>query len=148
MIYLATATGVGTILYRGQTVPPPPPDQDNFIPVGKVRNIGGPQIQKEQVEETSLESVGGFKEYQSGLREPGQLAFTINFDPSNSQHIGIRADAQASSAASKRNWRIRWANGEQADLVGEVMGYNRDAQPNEILSAEITLQISSLIQFT
>lgn len=145
---MAIASGAGTILYRGQTVPPPAVGSDSFVAVGRVRNIGGPQIQKEQVEATSLDSTGGFKEYVSGLKEPGQLTLTLLFDPANGQHIGVRADVQASTALSQRNWRIVWPNGEQADFVGEVLGFNRDTQSNEVLTAEVTVQISGLITFT
>lgn len=145
---MSTSTGVGTILSRGQTVPPPAPGSDTFIAVGKVRQVSGPQIKKEKVEQTSLDSTGGFKEYLSGLRDPGELTFDISMDPGNSQHVGLRSDAQNSTALSQRNWRITWPNGETADLVGEVYGYDRDTQPNEVLKASITVQISGVVTFS
>lgn len=145
---MSTSAGVGTILSRGQTVPPPAAGSDTFVAVGKVKVIGGPSVKKEQIEQTSLDSVGGFKEYLSGLKDPGQLTFTLNMDPANSQHTAIRADAQLSSALSQRNWRIVWPNSEQADFVGEVLEYTRTTNPNEILPVDITVQISGVVTFT
>ena len=55
-------TGVGTILRRGQgTDPVPAPGSDTFDVVGRVRNISGPNIAKEEVEDSTLDAAGGFK---------------------------------------------------------------------------------------
>lgn len=142
---MAIATGVGTILSRGQTTPPnASPAADSYVAVGRVKSITGPQVQKEQVEVTTLDSTGGFKEFLSGIKDPGQATFDIVFDPANNQHLGIRADSLALSAAAMRNWKIVWTNGETVYFQGEVLGYNRSTEPNTPLTASITVQISGL----
>lgn len=146
---MTISAGVGTILSRGAgTNPVPSPGTDTFNAVGRVKNIGGPSITKEFFEVSALDSAGGFKEFLSGLRDPGELTFTIQMDPASTEHQGIVADAAASSTLSQRNWRIVWPNSAQADMVGEVSSVVNSTEPNAEITFDVTVRLSGVVTFT
>jgi len=147
-------TGVGTILRRGQgTNPVPAVGADTFDVVGRVRNIGGPNIQKSQVEDNTLDSVGGFTESLSGLKDPGQFSFTLSFTPGTAsspanKHQETIGDILLSTANSRRNWQIEWPDGTIADAQGEVFGVEFNTEPDSPVDATITVQVNLGWTFT
>lgn len=50
-------------------------------------NLSGLSSPREQIEVTCLES--DTREYESGLRTPGQVTVTVNFDPSEESHMAL-----------------------------------------------------------
>jgi predicted secreted protein len=50
-----------------------------WVSVGEVINISGPTMSREIIDVTSLASIGGYKEFIAGFRDPGTLTFTMNF---------------------------------------------------------------------
>jgi predicted secreted protein len=50
-----------------------------WVSVGEVINISGPTMSRETIDVTSLASIGGYKEFIAGFRDPGTLTFTMNF---------------------------------------------------------------------
>jgi len=147
-------TGVGTIMRRGQgTNPIPTPGTDVFDVVGRVRSIGGPNIQKAEVEDNTLDSVGGFNEYLSGLRDPGNVEFPLSFTPGTAaqpanRHQEVIADINSNTANSRRNWQIEWPDGTIVDFQAEVFGVNFNTDPNSPVDATITLRINGQVTIT
>lgn len=144
-------TGVGTVLRRGQgTGPIPEPGEDSFDPVGRVRNISGPQISKEEVPDDTLDAVGGYKQFLSGLRDPGQLEFALSFEPETAaaMHQEIIGDANAGTASARRNWQIEWPDGTIADFQGEVFSVSLNTEPNSPVDMSVTVRINGPVTFT
>lgn len=61
----------GTQLYKGDTL------------IAELTNIGGPKLSVDQLEVTSHDSVGGYREYVSTLRNGGEVAIEGNFVPTD-----------------------------------------------------------------
>ncbi len=47
--------------------------------IGEVTNISGPTMSRETHDVTSLATTGGYREFITGLRDPGTLTFTMFF---------------------------------------------------------------------
>jgi predicted secreted protein len=54
-----------------------------WVSVGEVINISGPTMSRETIDVTSLASMGGYREFIAGFRDPGTLTFTMNFTRSD-----------------------------------------------------------------
>jgi predicted secreted protein len=54
-----------------------------WVSVGEVINITGPSMSRETIEVTSLASMGGYREFIAGFRDPGTVTFTMNFTRSD-----------------------------------------------------------------
>lgn len=147
-------TGIGTILRRGQgTNPVPAVGADTFDVVGRVRSISGPNTSKEEVEDTTLDSANGFKEFLSGSKDPGNLEIALSFEPGTTvtpanMHQEIIADSQASTANSRRNWQIEWPDGTICDVVGEVFTAAPNTEPNSPVDISVTIRLNGEPAYT
>ncbi len=47
--------------------------------VSEITNINGPQVTRDTVEATTLDSTAGFREFISGLRDGGNVTLNMNF---------------------------------------------------------------------
>jgi len=68
-------SGVGTEFHKW--------DGSAWAVLAEVTSIKGPGPKREQIEVTSLDSVGGYKEFIAGFREAGTISLTMNFRRSN-----------------------------------------------------------------
>lgn len=118
-----------TKLYIGQGVAPGvAPGADTFDAVGNITATTGPDITKDEIEHTDMDSTS--KEYFGDLANPGSLSFTCNRNFGNLGQTAARADAQQQVQRNIRIERIDPADLsvlETADFIGEVMEWSEDA---------------------
>ena len=66
-------SAIGTKFYRWST------SSTEWKQLAEVVSIGGPSGSRETIDVTSLDSVNGYKEKISGLRDAGNVSLTLNF---------------------------------------------------------------------
>jgi predicted secreted protein len=66
--------GVGTQFKRGTGA-----TAETFVAIAEVNSINGPGMEKQQIEVTSLDSTGGWREYIGGFKDGGELTLEMNF---------------------------------------------------------------------
>ncbi len=132
--------GAGTVFSRGDGASP-----EVFTAVSNVVSISGPGISKDDIEVTHLGSSA--KEFIGALDDPGELTLVINWDPSNTQQVGLRQDAEGTSQG---NYRIVWADADstQVDFLAEVMEFSLETQPNDKVVANVRLKISGALTWS
>ncbi|GAB3282652.1 hypothetical protein GCM10027347_59020 [Larkinella harenae] len=59
----------------------------DVLTIGCVTAVNGIEATREQLETTCLDSPA--RTYEAGLATPGQMTFTINFDPADESHVRI-----------------------------------------------------------
>ena len=70
-------SGVGTEFHRYNET------SHKWDAIAEITSIKGPGMKREQIEVTSLDSTGGYKEFIAGFREAGTISLTMNFRRSN-----------------------------------------------------------------
>jgi predicted secreted protein len=80
--------GQGTKLKKGATT------------IAEVGTITGPSQRSEFIDVTSQDSVSGYREFISGLIDPGEITFQVNYVPSNTTHKALLADFKAKTSAA------------------------------------------------
>lgn len=65
--------GVGTSLYRGTVTA--------LNKIAEVNSISGPNSSRSQIDVTSLDSTGGYREFIGGFRDGGEVTLNMNFTP-------------------------------------------------------------------
>lgn len=68
-------SGVGTEFHRW--------NGSTWDAIAEITSIKGPGPKREQIEVTSLDSTGGYKEFIAGFRDNGSISLTMNFRRSN-----------------------------------------------------------------
>lgn len=129
-------TGVGTVLAVGDGASP-----EVFTAITEITSIGGPELSSEQVEVTSLDSAGGFKEFVTGLKDGGSISIENNWIKSDVSQVQMRDDVQA---GTKRNYRITWSDSPPTvvDFNASVEAFSMTTEPDAPVTASMTLKIS------
>lgn len=92
-------------------------DGSSVVKVGCVTNISGVSAARDQIEITCLEDLA--RSYESGMITPGAVTFGINFDPSDTSHVGLHSLYTSGETAQ---WAIGWSESEddpEIDSAGE-----------------------------
>ena len=126
-------SGVGALLryYAGSA----------WTSFGEVTNISGPTMTRATHDVTSLASTGGFREFITGLRDPGTLSFTMWFN---------RADYDAAlsyfNSDDIQDFELILPDADHTTL--EFSGYVTDLPldvPEGPMACNITIKISGQV---
>lgn len=124
--------GQGTLLQRYVA--------GSYVTIAEITKLGGPDMTAEDVDVTSHDSVGGFKEFISGLKEGGEVTFDANFVPDNATHQRVISDFAAGTQAQ---YQIVFPSPITAkwQFLGHVKGFKASSDPVNALSFSGTLKI-------
>ena len=138
----SAAAGVGSEFRLGNSASP-----IVYTKVAEILSISGPEVTAEEIDVTSLDSTGGFKEYITGLKDGGTVSLEANWIKGNAQQLSMR-DAVASGAS--QNLQIAFADSPQtiATFTGKVTSFGMGADPTSQLKANFSVRISGSITWT
>jgi len=123
------------------------PGGGGYQTVAGARNITGPGGTVEQIDVTSHDTIGNFRERISGLQDPGELSAEVNFDPNDATHVQLLSDK---NAGTERKWRVRWnAGGSFFHMWANafVTEFTPDSPVDSQLNARLTVTLKSAITF-
>jgi hypothetical protein len=139
-----------SVLYLGQGVAPGvAPGADTFDIIGNLTALGGPEIGKDEIEHTDMDSTA--KEFFGDLPNPGSLSFTANRNFGNAGQTAVRADALQQVQRNVRIERLDPADDsvlETVDFVGEVMEWSEDAAQASVFTITGRIKISGALTIT
>lgn len=119
----------GTLLKMGGTT------------IAEVTAITPPGLARDAIEVTHHQSPGAWRERIKGLKDGGEVTFSINYIPTDSTHnasTGILADFATDTVDP---WSVVFPDGTTWSFPAMVTSAAPDAPIDDKLSAEITLQI-------
>lgn len=64
-------SGVGTIFHKW--------DGSKWVTISEITSIKGPGMKRDTIEVTSMDSLGGYKEFIAGFRDSGTISLSMNF---------------------------------------------------------------------
>lgn len=108
MSYTASQARLGlfTELRLGQNDALPlasPPVAETFLAVGEITALGKSGAKADTVDVTNMQSLDGFREFISGLRESGEVTCTVNFVPNDTVASSVEG---LFNTGTRRNWHI------------------------------------------
>jgi len=132
--------GAGSSFKRGDGASP-----ESFTTIGDVISIAGPNISKDEIEVTALDSAS--KEFIAALDDPGELTLELNWNPQDSEHVNLRSDAEGTT---QRNYQIVWndVSSTQVDFTGEVMEFSINTEANDAVKASVRIKISGSLTWS
>jgi hypothetical protein len=113
---------------------------ETFTTIPEIKSFSGPGGSASILDVTSLQSTA--KEKRVGLKDEGQLSLTINYNPDNTVHAGLRTDR---SNRTLRNFQIVFTDGSPAttwSFSAYVSGFSVQGAVDAIVEATVTLEIS------
>ena len=117
----------------------------SFVTITEVLSIEPPKPSRDEIDVTSLDTVGGFREFILSFKNPGELKFSCN---------RVKADASQASminapATTAYDWRILDAAGDPVisfkGLLKEL--YTSGYEPGSQVKLEGTVKVSGEVTF-
>lgn len=130
-------TSQGTVLQIGSGSP------ISYDPIGEIISFTGPGGAAQVIDVTDLDSEA--KEKLMGLRDEGQVSFTINFVPGNTQHAALRT---ARADRTLTTFQIVFADDADTTwtFTAYVTGFSIAGGVDNVLSGNVTLEITGAIE--
>lgn len=128
----------GTLLKIGNGASP-----QVYTTITEIKTFTGPGGSASVIDVTDLSSTA--KEKRMGLMDEGQLSFTINYVPNDTQHAQLRTDR---SNRTLRSFQIVFNDGSPAStwtFTGYVLSFAVSGAVDAVIEANVTLEISGSI---
>lgn len=110
-----------------------------FTTISEIKTFSGPSGSATVIDVTDLSSLA--KEKRMGLKDEGQLQFTINYIPANAQHAALRA---ARTSREKTSFKMLFTDSPQTewDFEGFVLGFSVSGAVDGVVEAQVTIEIT------
>lgn len=130
-------TGIGTKFQRH--------NGSALADVAKVFNLSGPTMSRDMVETTTYDSVDGYREKMGGLRDGGQVTFTLNFR--RSTYLLFKADFEADQP---KQYGIVLPDADLTTMTfnGLVTELPMTVPLGDRITVDITIEISGKVEET
>jgi len=131
--------GKGTLLKAGDAANP-----EVFTTIAEVKSISGPDISRDTLDVTNMDSSGNFREFVATLQDGGTVSFDINFIGDNATQTGLKTDMDAGTA---RNFELLMPNTGATlfTFTALIVGISYSFEVDGIISASISLKITGTV---
>lgn len=119
---------------------------DNYVDMAEVNSITPPSFSLDQVDVTHMASPNRNREFISGLNDPGECSFDMNFIPGNASDDRIFELLSLPTGSSRaRNCRVSFPNGVTWSFSAELTGYEPTVPVDDKMVATVTFKVSGSI---
>jgi len=134
---MAAKKAIGTLLKVGDGASP-----EVFTTIAGLSSIEGPTFSAAEIDVTSHDTTGGFRERITGLKDAGTITGTLFFDAALTQHQNLLADFNANT---QRNYRLELATFSPAKyfaFAGSISEFSFTFDVDGAQQANFTVQIN------
>ena len=127
-------SGVGTVFNRWSG--------SAWVPLAEINSITGPGMTRDQIDVTSLDSIGGYREFIAGFRNAGTVALAMNF--TRDTYELMKEDFESNIAG---NYQIILPDLESTglDFEGLVTELPLSIPADDKVTADVTIQITGQV---
>lgn len=119
---------------------------DVFVDMAEVSSITPPSATLDQVDVTHMTSPGRNREFISGLNDPGEVSFDMNFVPGSTSDDRLFELLNIPIGLTRqRLCRISFPNGVTWTFSAELTGYEPTVPVDDKMSATVTFKVSGSI---
>lgn len=126
--------GVGTLFRRWSGAA--------WVNIAEVNSISGPSMSRDTIDVTSLDSVGGYREFIAGFRDPGTVQLAMNF--TRDTFDTMKTDFESDTA---QNYEIMLPDAENTSLefVGLVTELPIEITADDKVTSTVTIKITGQV---
>lgn len=109
------------------------------ISVGRVRDVTPPNVSRDVVETTDMESPDKWEEYIGGIRRSGEVSFDITFDPGSTETTAFLTDL-ASDAPGY--YIIVFPDNTEWGFAALITGFDPTSPVADRMNASVTFKLT------
>lgn len=128
----------GTLIKIGNGATP-----EVFSTIPEIKGFTGPSGSASTIDVTTINS--DKKEKKMGIADEGQMSLTLNYLPTNAQHIALR---EARNDRTETNFEIVFADDSPSttwSFTGYVTGFSVTGSVDNVIEASVTIEITGSI---
>jgi hypothetical protein len=119
---------------------------DNYVDMAEVISITPPTFTLDQVDVTHMTSPNRNREFISGLNDPGECSFDMNFVPGSTSDDRLFELLNLPTGTNRRrNCRISYPTGVTWSFSGELTGYEPTVPVDDKMTATVTFKVSGQV---
>jgi hypothetical protein len=119
---------------------------DAYTEIAEITSITPPSAALDQIDVTHMQSPNRNREFISGLNDPGEASFDMNFVPgSASDDILFALLTLGVGVSRRRNLRITFPNTVRWTFSGELVGYEPAVPFDDKMTATVTFKVSGAL---
>lgn len=116
---------------------------DNYVDMAEVISITPPSSTLDQIDVTHMTSPNRNREFISGLNDPGECSFDMNFVPGSTSDDRLFELLNLPVGTSRqRSCRISFPNGVTWTFNAELTGYEPTVPVDDKMTATVTFKVS------
>lgn len=112
--------------------------------IGNIQNIAGPTIQVDDIDISSMDSTNKWREFIPGMKDAGELVFTVNYDGSASGN----ADALNTAIGVVDTWTVTFSDGSTWACSGYLKNLGTTSEFEGKITQDVTIKLSGAPTYT
>ncbi len=116
-----------------------------FTVVPWVQSITGPDETFDVIDVTTHSSVGGYREFITGLADGGELTATINWHDDETTHAELQAKLVNRELGNFQLWWPGYDTLNLCDFDGYVTGLTRSTPTDAQITRDLTIKITGTV---
>lgn len=117
-----------------------------FTDVPYVQSISGPDETFDVIDVTTHSSVGGYREFITGLADGGEVTATLNWDADNAAHQALQAALENRELTPFQLFWPGYDTNNLADFDGYVTGLTRASPTDAQITRDLTIKITGPVE--
>jgi len=118
-----------------------------YVAIGQVKDISGPGTVRGTIEVTDHDS-SGWREFVAGLRDGGDVTFTVGYDNANTQHAALLT-SMGSDVVPTWELTLNMTSGTAIwTFAGQVTAFNASTPVEGENTIDITIKVSGAATLT
>jgi len=115
-----------------------------FTSIAEVKDLNGLGLQQATAEVTNQSSAGRFREFIATVIDGGEIAFEINYVPTNATHDASTGLVSVLESGVTTNFKLIFPDATSTtwDFAGIVTGFEPSAPVDGAMAASVTIKVS------
>jgi predicted secreted protein len=131
----------GTVLQAGDGAA-----TEVFTTLAEMTAIVPPQLSRDAIDVTSMQSSGGWKEFIPGLRDGGVVTLALNWLPTDATHNSTTGLLESFNDDFVHNWKIVLPDGlATITFAGFLTAFNTTLPMTEESELSISIKVSGIV---
>lgn len=137
---MAKNIGYGSVLIVATTT-------GGEVNIAQVRNISGPGVSGNDVDDTTMDSSSNYRTFQCGLLDPGEVSCSIVYDSTAASHSRLVRYMNTRYSAT---WKVAEVStgGTVTTFSGYVKGMGREIPLDDVITCDVTIKVSGIAGYT
>lgn len=129
--------GYGTLFSTGDGASP-----EVFTTLAEVTKITPPNMSRDAVEATHMQSPNAWREFIAGLKNGGDVSLELNFVPDGAASAALMAELALSGSAASKNRKITFTDATVFEFAGILTAFEPDAPIDDRMVAAVTFKVN------